>query len=297
MNRTALSPKEMAEAIGVSESSLKRWADGGLIRVARTAGGHRRISLPEAVRFVREQGIPVVRPELLGLPEVSSLQLELQRAGSETDRLYDFLTTGRSKEARGVVTSAYLRGTSAAQLADDIIAPAMARVGDLWRHDPAGIFVEHRATDIMIQAVNQLRLLIEPPANAPEAVGGAPAGDPYVLPSLLVATVLTAEGYHAVNLGANCPTESLLQAAQQHKARLAWISVSGVTLEPFLARDMVDFSGKLAAMGTRLIVGGRTRPVLPAGSDRHIQTGVTMAELAAFARGLLAADDARQQAS
>ena len=49
-----LSPRELAQAIGVSESSLKRWADAGQIRVARTAGGHRRISIADAVRFIRE---------------------------------------------------------------------------------------------------------------------------------------------------------------------------------------------------------------------------------------------------
>ncbi|HEX9106572.1 MAG TPA: MerR family DNA-binding transcriptional regulator, partial [Longimicrobiales bacterium] len=48
-----LSPRELAEAVGVSESSLKRWADRGVLAVERTAGGHRRIPLGEAVRFIR----------------------------------------------------------------------------------------------------------------------------------------------------------------------------------------------------------------------------------------------------
>ena len=46
-----LSPRQLAVAIGVSESSLKRWADDGRLAVERTAGGHRRIPLPEAVRW------------------------------------------------------------------------------------------------------------------------------------------------------------------------------------------------------------------------------------------------------
>ena len=62
-----LSPKELADAIGVSESSLKRWADAGRLQVARTEGGHRRIPIAEAVRFIRDTGAVVVRPDLLGL--------------------------------------------------------------------------------------------------------------------------------------------------------------------------------------------------------------------------------------
>src|SRR5437764_13756024 len=70
--KSLLTPKELAQAIGVSESSLRRWVDAGDIRVARTAGGHRRIELAEAIRFIRHLGIPVVRPEVLGLaPEAA----------------------------------------------------------------------------------------------------------------------------------------------------------------------------------------------------------------------------------
>jgi hypothetical protein len=34
-----LSPRQFAEAIGVSESSVRRWADTGRIKMTRTAGG------------------------------------------------------------------------------------------------------------------------------------------------------------------------------------------------------------------------------------------------------------------
>ena len=46
-----LSPREVAVALGVSESSVKRWVDLGELAALRTAGGHRRITRAEAVRF------------------------------------------------------------------------------------------------------------------------------------------------------------------------------------------------------------------------------------------------------
>ena len=48
-----LSPRQFAAAIGVSESSVRRWADGGQIKMTRTAGGHRKIARSEAIRFIR----------------------------------------------------------------------------------------------------------------------------------------------------------------------------------------------------------------------------------------------------
>ncbi|MEO7732315.1 MAG: helix-turn-helix domain-containing protein, partial [Kofleriaceae bacterium] len=64
---TLLSPHDLAAALGVSESSLKRWIDAGRIRATRTEGGHRRVSIADALAFVRETHAPVARPELLGL--------------------------------------------------------------------------------------------------------------------------------------------------------------------------------------------------------------------------------------
>jgi excisionase family DNA binding protein len=63
-----VSPKQLARAIQVSESSVKRWCDQGVISTVRTAGGHRRIPVADVLRFLRDNRYDVVRPELLGLP-------------------------------------------------------------------------------------------------------------------------------------------------------------------------------------------------------------------------------------
>jgi diguanylate cyclase (GGDEF)-like protein/excisionase family DNA binding protein len=42
---------EAADALGISTSTLRRWADGGRIRAVRTAGGHRRFPVSELQRL------------------------------------------------------------------------------------------------------------------------------------------------------------------------------------------------------------------------------------------------------
>ena len=68
-----LSPADLAESLGLSVSTLKRWTDKGVLRVERTPGGHRRIAVSEALRFVRESGLRPVMPHRLGLPELGGL--------------------------------------------------------------------------------------------------------------------------------------------------------------------------------------------------------------------------------
>src|SRR5690349_6270255 len=50
-----LTTNEAADLAGVGPSTVKRWADLGLLPCVRTAGGHRRFERFALERFLREQ--------------------------------------------------------------------------------------------------------------------------------------------------------------------------------------------------------------------------------------------------
>ena len=181
-----ISPRELADAIGVSESSIKRWVDNDLVKATKTAGGHRRISISEAVRFLRERQISLVNPSAIGMNDMESL-VETSRSNDsdKSELLYEYLREGQAEAARGLLISTYLGGGSVAQIVDSAVSSAMSRLGELWYEDDCGIFWEHRATEIAISAISRLRMIIPPRGDgAPVAVGADPPGDPYILPSL-----------------------------------------------------------------------------------------------------------------
>jgi methanogenic corrinoid protein MtbC1 len=283
--RRVLSPRDLASAIGVSESSLKRWADAGRIHVARTDGGHRRIAVSDALRFVRELGLPIVRPELLGLPELPPLSDEPDGAA-----LRRALIAGQAAETRALVLSRYLAGTSVAALFDGPLREALTEIGELWQHQDDGIFLEHRATDLCLLVVNQLRAMIEVPADAPVAVGGAPAGDTYVLPSVMAATVLADRGFRPFNLGADTPLAALRDGVEAHAPAVVWISAM-VPPRDDEARALAAYLHEVAAAGIRVAVGGRCREAIPVdptakGAPRVL---ASMAELADYVGALAVA--------
>ncbi|CAN5566776.1 excisionase family DNA-binding protein [soil metagenome] len=283
-----LSPRELAEALGVSESSLKRWVDAGKINAARTEGGHRRIALPEAVRFIRESGAPLAHPELLDMPEVAAVQ-QLPAAARGTDAFRHYLAEGDAASARGWLLSRYLAGSSVAELCDGPVREAMVRIGDLWEHDPEGVFIEHRATDTCLQALSHLRSTFEPLPRAPLALGATPEGDPYLLPTFMAAMVVASVGMRAVNLGPDTPVSALESAYLHHVAAgsqpaLVWLSASA-HLAPERAHELESWLGGLPA-ATVVVVGGRNGYEI-ANKHIRIRTTETMTDLAAIAAGVL----------
>jgi excisionase family DNA binding protein len=282
MSTAFLSPRDLAAAIGVSESSLKRWVDSGRLAVQRTAGGHRRIPLQEAVRFVRAEGYRVQDPSCFGV----LCTARAEQCGELGQVLYDSLLAGDAERCRALVATAYLAGTSAAALCDGALRSALCRLGELWKHGDDGIAAEHFATSICMQIVEQLRLFqAAPGADAPVALGGGTDNDPYVLPSQMASVVLGECGYRAINLGPCTSNQVLLSAVQKYRPVLVWRSLSAIGDAEACGRGLRELAQQLGDIP--LVVGGRQFALVANAAGRQVQVVATMCELAAFARALV----------
>lgn len=292
-----LSPKQLGQAIGVSESSLKRWIDDGLVEATRTTGGHRRISLPEAVRFVRQRGYEINDPTVLGLSAADD-QTGRADAAQEAEYFHQMLLDGQDKQFASAMTRLYLGGHTLAELIDGPMREAMRRIGELWHNNPEGVGIEHRATDIVIRTLGYLHSLIKTPdKDAPLAIGGAPPADMHLISSLCISLVLAEQGWREANLGANTPWEQMERAAVREKASLVWVSMTNESTSDYQPK-LVALAESLAQVPCQLVVGGRqldeqiSRIYLP-----NFYTARSMGELMSFSRGLLIAHRSLNQAN
>lgn len=249
-----LSTSEFAKALGVSDSSVRRLADAGELEIHRTRGGHRRIPVSEAVRYIRDSHVPVVKPELLGL-EVAPREIDLESASG---RMLQVLEEGHASSVIGLMQWLFASGMNIAELCDGPIASAMCQIGARWPHDKRAIFIEHRATILCCRALNQLRLSIpEPDEGAPKAIGAAMSGDMYLLPTLIASLVMHQTGFNEINLGPNTPLDVLADAVIDETPQLVWLSIA----EPFRSHSQAAEVLKLAEVAeqhkTTLVIGGR----------------------------------------
>jgi MerR family transcriptional regulator, light-induced transcriptional regulator len=251
-----ITPKQVAQAIGVSESSLKRWCDRGLLTTVKTAGGHRRLALDEVVRFLRDSGHKVEQPTLLGLPAtVGKGATVVARA---RDQLRDALLAGDEEQCRRIVFDLYLSGQTACDICDRVLAGAFHDIGDRWECGEVSVYRERRGCEIALKSLHDLRLAMPaPPAGAPQAIGGSLEHDPYRLPTTMVEISLREIGWRASSFGTRLPADTLAEALRESRPELLWISVSHIeSLRQFLD-DYARLYATATELGAAVVVGGR----------------------------------------
>jgi excisionase family DNA binding protein len=250
-----VSPKQLARAIQVSESSIKRWCDQGAIATVRTAGGHRRIDMTDVMRFLRENRYALVRPEVLGLPATTGRTAwVLERAESG---FREALLVGDEDRARQILFDLYLAKHELTTILDGVVTAALHGIGDRWSCGEAEVYQERRGCEICLRLLHELRMLT-PPIVVPRglAMGGTPEGDMYLIPNAMVDLVLRHTGWETIALGAGLPFNTIRAAILEHRPQLFWLSVSYIRDEAeFLAR----WNELCAAvpLGVTLVAGGQ----------------------------------------
>lgn len=221
--RELLTPKQVARAIRVSESSVKRWCDNGAIPTRYTAGGHRRIPLYGLLDFLKASHYQLADPEVLGLPAVCLREARSVETSSEP--LANALLAGDDALCRQILVELYLAEHSISAICDGALARAFELIGTRWSCGEAEIYQERRGCEIALRNLHELQSLINPPPpGAPRAMGATPTGDYYLLATTMAELVLQEAGWNARSLGSNIPLETLRHAIRDQEPKLLWLS-------------------------------------------------------------------------
>jgi excisionase family DNA binding protein len=246
-----ISPKDLALVIGVSESSVKRWIDQGRLNAQRTEGGHRRISMTDALRFIKEENYQISNSEVFtrnGLPD------KAESIKSETE-LVCALRDGDASAAANIILFDYLAGETLPNIFHTL-SPYFHKLGNDWPANSELIAEEHHSSTTFYKALSLLEPYIQPESANKIAVGGTLAPDSSVLSSMMVELVAQSAGLRTVNLGGTTPIQSFLDSANQHNASLVWVCI--VHQPDLLATSyaLQFLSEELENIGVELAFGG-----------------------------------------
>jgi excisionase family DNA binding protein len=282
-----LTPKQVALALGVSEASLKRWCDKGLIPTIRTAGGHRRLPINGVFEFLRDRGRVLVRPEVLGLPAAtgaSDASFERMRG-----LMREAIEAGDPDRCRRLTFNLYLGGKKAWEICDRVIAPALHDIGSRWSHGETEIYHERRGIEMCRRMLHDLREVLAPPTERGcTALGATLSGDPYSLATMMVEIAMRENGWAAMSYGTDLPASALRSAIRDVRPRVFWLSVSTIPDEEQFLADYASVYEMASVAGSAVVVGGRALNSRLREQMQYASYCDTLGHLVAFAASLQA---------
>ncbi len=259
-----LTTRQLARLWHVSEATIKRWADAGHLNFTRTVGGHRRFTLEEVARFQSARGLGAsAMAATLGVRSrvsVAEVAAPCVERGAEDDGANLFFAAIKNyddREATALLLEAYLNGIGLATIFDEIVAPAMHRVGRLWHGGEFSVADEHLATRAVLRAIESLNISIKRRYTTGQlAVCCGVEGELHDIAVCALQVILEGESWRVFNVGGNTPFFALTEVVLKQRPALVCISS---TMNHDLergAREYRQFQEAVAECGARVVVGG-----------------------------------------
>lgn len=177
---------------------------------------------------------------------------QLDDASAWRDRLQGRMLRGDLAGSWQVVEAAMASGREPRDIYVEVLAPTLHSVGDLWQSGAVGIEQEHLASSVAASLIGRLGARFSRRGRKKGVVIVAmPPGERHGLGVVMLADILTQDGYEVLNLGPDTPAPSLV-AAMRDADQLAAVVVS-----------VVDSRHRPAAEEL-LSAARRERPTLPA---------------------------------
>jgi excisionase family DNA binding protein len=251
-----LTTKEVARLCRVSDATVKRWEDAGLLKSERTSGKHRRFRAEEVARFQRDQGLG--QKVCHGDQSVqSSISRRKNLAGSNTT-MFDLLISGCEEETANFMIGAHLQGVELTEIFDELLSPAMRQIGELWYRGELSVTQEHLATRAAHYAVHKLRTSLPlPEMKSKTAFCAAFEGDLHELPSYLAQVTIENQGWEVMNFGANTPLFSLNEEILQYTPQAVCLSATYLGELERISRDYKEFRENTLKLKIPVILGGK----------------------------------------
>jgi len=152
-------------------------------------------------------------------------------------------------------------------VAEEIIAPTLAEIGERWHRDEVTIVQEHYATAFLRRRLTSLFNAYDQPASGPLAITGAAPTEWHDVGILLVSLALRRNGWRVLHLGQNVPARHLIDAATRLRPALVCLSAAMFSSAAELL-PIADALKRLPEPRPRLMLGGRAFNANPELRDR-----------------------------
>ncbi|MGV8964899.1 MAG: cobalamin-dependent protein [Cellulomonas sp.] len=238
--------RDAAAELDVHYQTAYKWVTSGALPATMVRGRYV-IDRADLAEFTTRRDAPVE-------PRVRTAARRPERLDRAADRLHTALTAGDEPAKRRIAVSLIERGVPFAAVIQDVISPALRRIGAAWVAGDSTIWVEHRASAIVERLLGHLQRETRGRRRG-TVVSAAMSGDLHNLPSAMAAAALREDNWAVEHLGCDVPGEELVDFCAKHDVDLVVITVTTAGVAASAERT----AQVLRATGIPTLVGGASR--------------------------------------
>lgn len=235
-----LTTTEAAGAVAVTASTIKRWADKGVLPFSRTVGGHRRFDRAAVERLASAQ------------------------AGVEPSSWVTCLTGGRRHELDGRLLEARARLGAWHAVADEL-GGVLGEVGRQWACGRLTIAEEHVASENLLRALARIGDALPSRIDGPTALLAVVPGDEHTLGLAMAELCVRELGWTPVWLGRLTPISEITRLVADGGLAMVVLTASAACSHARALRAICDKVGAACRKHrVGLVLGGAAAwPALP----------------------------------
>lgn len=187
--------------------------------------------------------------------------------GEETQEFFKeylrALLAGHWRSLSRVVHTVLDKGLPVPEFYDKFVRDSMYEIGCMWENDQVTIGQEHLASSLTERVLAEVfpRVVTPYQPGVKRAVISCVQGERHQLGARIVADLLEIQGWDAHFLGANTPTEALLEFVHEKDPELVALSVTRAYNVKFLEGALGELRSENP--GLRVLVGGQGLWQLP----------------------------------
>jgi excisionase family DNA binding protein len=252
-----LTTTEAASLAAVAPSTIKRWADQGILPFSRTAGGHRRFERFAVERLLRE-------------PPASTSASPLAASWIRC------LVEGRRYEIDGRLLEARDRLGSWCNVADEL-GSVLTEMGRQWQGGQLTIAEEHMASDALARGLARVGDALPTRVGGPRCLLACAGEDEHTLGLALAELCLRELGWSTLWLGRRTPLGEVARLVNEGQMAMVALSASSSFVDAKRLREIsLEVGAVCRERGVALVLGG-------AGAwPREPTYGVRVTSFAAF---------------
>lgn len=252
------SSKQVANILGVNESSIKRWTNNGELKCFKTPGGHRKFKKDDIKSFAKRYSIKIEntlfdsritdeKSNFIDYDKVNELLLRKLFNHSE-EEIFDF------------IYSLLNNGIEPIELFDDVISKVMTKIGMMWERNEIGVEVEHIASCKLINVLIRIEKELKNSSNGNKVICSTLGNELHEIPVLVLKIMLSYYGWRVIYPGVNLPKKSLIKLINENKPDLVCLSLMFTDNANKSASDIKEIHSVCKKTNTKLAVGGNSLP-------------------------------------